>query len=91
MAPPANELWGDFFRVDTLLHLIVYAGLAFFPLLGEIKQQRVRVFLMLLTVHAVALEAIQMLIPGRYGSIGDVIANLLGILLAFVLNRLYKH
>ena len=78
---------------DKLAHLIVYAALT---VLAYLAYQRVAMLWLLaaLLMYSVGLEVGQYFVPGRFLSLADVIANVLGLLLGnticWLLNKLIE-
>lgn len=83
-APPDTDIL-NLLKADKLLHFVVYGSLALMPLILEPVRQRAALFVLIVTMQSIVLEAIQVAIPGRSGSMSDVIANISGILFAIVL------
>jgi VanZ family protein len=74
-APPGTDIGFDI-SLDKLLHLAIFAGLAALPTLFA---RRKLPYLMAVLIMAGGFEALQLFIPGRWGSLGDVLANLIGL------------
>ena len=78
---------------DKLAHLMVYAALT---VLAYLAYQRVAMLWLLaaLLMYSVGLEVGQYFVPGRFLSLADVIANVLGLLLGsaicWLLNKLIE-
>jgi VanZ family protein len=74
-------------HIDKFVHLLVYGALAGLPAL---RLRRVRAALLIAVVLVAigcAIEVLQGLVPGRQGSVGDALANTLGIALGFAAGR----
>ena len=95
---PGKELpdvgnWFGEFSFDKLLHTAIFCGMCFLFLAhavlfyaNEAAKKRVVLLTILFLLWAVATELIQsFLIEGRTGSLMDVFADAVGVLLAFVL------
>lgn len=84
------------FRIDYILHLGAYFGLAFLFILWQINDLVNKHFLgILLTLFicvgfAYGTEIIQLFVPGRTYNINDFIANSAGITMAYLLFVLLK-
>ena len=87
-APPGTPLLGDLLTVDKLLHFLAYGGLALAPLLFA-DNQRCLLLVLIVIIHSLMMEVLQTAIPGRFGSLSDIIANLAGILTAIALSVKY--
>ena len=78
---------------DKLAHLMVYAALT---VLAYLAYQRVAMLWLVaaLLMYSVGLEVGQYFVPGRFLSLADVIANILGLLLGsaicWLLNKLIE-
>lgn len=72
LGPDTVGLW------DKLAHVLAYAVLAIFSLLGFSGRHRL-VAVLLLTIYAGSMEVAQIHVPGRTGSVADFVANLIGI------------
>ena len=79
---------------DKVAHLTVYFVLAFLTLRAivanfpEIQAKHVKLVLLMTVSFAIFDELHQIPIPGRYGEWGDLLADVLGIVLAVLLYRL---
>lgn len=81
LAPP-----GDGYT-DKLLHILCFAGLGTLGLWAyRSRRGRVLVILFLLAL-GIGIELIQGMVPGREASVEDVIADVTGLVLAFILLR----
>jgi VanZ family protein len=84
-APPSTRIIGDVLTVDKLLHFIAYGGLALLPLILATDTRQIYLRVAIVTAHALLMEVVQTAIPGRLGSLGDIIADLAGVLCALML------
>lgn len=81
---PSNTPPSGIPHLDKLLHASAHFCLCawFFPLNSQPSQSRVIVFSILL---GVAIETLQGFVPGRMPDIWDLVANISGALLAYIL------
>lgn len=77
--------------MDKLLHFAVYGSLALMPLVLEPVRQRAVLFVLVVTIQSLVLESVQAVIPGRYGAMSDVTANITGILFAIILTLICRR
>jgi VanZ family protein len=76
----------DVYHLDKLAHLLAYAVLA-----GVATRARPRLTVwaaLLLVAAGGAAEVLQSFVPGRKGSLGDEVANVIGVALGLVAARL---
>ncbi len=98
---PGKELpsMGDWFgklSIDKIIHSFIFCGISFLflaivVLFSEENNigRGVRFTIAIFSAWAVATELIQhFLIPGRTGSVMDVLADIIGVVMAFVLLKL---
>ncbi|MBK8953981.1 MAG: VanZ family protein [Saprospiraceae bacterium] len=85
---PGNTLprlsWDQLIGIDKVLHLLAYGSASYCFLSAQIQKTyfRIAAFLFML---GLLLEVLQKLLPGgRYFDLGDLLANLAGILLSVV-------
>ncbi|MDV7339288.1 VanZ family protein [Terasakiella sp. A23] len=74
---------------DKIEHLLAYASLASLGIIAH--PMRVRRISAMLIIYGSFLEAGQSLVPGRVPSLGDIIANALGVCLGVLVFFLYKY
>lgn len=78
---PGNPSFQQFLAYDKLLHLISYAGTAFFPPLFLPTKRLCFLLAALMVLWGVVLEGVQGFSPHRYPSLGDIAANTAGVIL----------
>ena len=72
----------DFQHSDKVLHLLTYAGLCTIGAIGYTRfEQRIGLVLFL-PMYGSFIEALQELVPNRFGSLLDVLANTVGVAIA---------
>jgi len=85
LAPPSA------FQLDKLIHLVVYGGLATVGCLPCDRVTRGLPVAIMLIVLGGGIEIAQSFVPGRFPSVGDFIANTIGVLLGISLSRLLRR
>ena len=75
-------------RLDYLLHVIAYAGLAFLGKLG-LKPKRQLLMILFLVAFAAATEAIQAALPYRAFNVVDLVSNVVGICVGWVVGFVF--
>lgn len=85
LAPPGR------YHIDKLVHFMANFCVALYPL-WLCKKRYYKIYtVILLILCGIIVELIQQNIPGREASMGDVIANSLGVMSAYiVIRRLHK-
>lgn len=78
---PSTEGW------DKAQHFLAYAALGGVGWLGYPDRRHMVMLLIGLILLGAGLEAAQVLVPGRFPSVGDVIANIIGALSGFIISR----
>ncbi len=72
---------------DYLPHVIAYAALAIFASVGFQRRQRVLIACFGLVVLGLFLEIAQQYVPGRSPRFGDIVANVIGVVLGLAAAR----
>ncbi len=73
-APPVTGI-GFGIGLDKLIHLATFAGLATLP---SLYARSVLPYLVAVLIMTGGFEVLQHFVPGRWGSVGDALANLAG-------------
>jgi len=83
---PATEM-PDIGVSDKIQHFGAYAALAFTAALGWSRGPMFGVMIAGVVVAGPAIEVLQMIVPGRSASWGDVVADLVGVAIGLALAR----
>ena len=78
---PGLDLPGDFWNADKLYHMLAYTWLGALPVWCFADARRGRAAAYGMVVLGALLEWGQSLVPGRTASMGDAVANALGVFL----------
>ncbi|NRA82320.1 MAG: VanZ family protein [Gammaproteobacteria bacterium] len=79
----------DVAHSDKYGHIMVFFTLAM--LLNRFSALRIKLQILLLTGFGISVEIVQSFIPYRSGSVDDVVADILGLLLFYGLLKLIEH
>jgi len=83
---PSSGLMSDGILTDKIVHLMLFATCGFFFCIEWIKKNRSSILLFaLLLGYGMTIELLQILIPGRGASLGDLAANGVGAALGMLL------
>jgi VanZ family protein len=83
---PVTKPPGEY-HIDKFAHLLVYGGLAGLPALFLRRWRPILLLAVALVAVGCAVEVLQHLVPGRKGSVGDALANTIGIALGLAAGR----
>ncbi len=76
---------------DKLGHFIAYSALSLLGLFAYPGKFGPRWVVAGLVLYGIGLEVLQILVPSRFFSMGDILANTLGVLLGYVLITLTRR
>lgn len=88
---PGVELPSQFWNADKVYHLFAYAWLALLPFAVFRDRGAALGTALAMFGLGLALELLQSLIPGRFASAADMLANALGVGLGIGLARSFGH
>ena len=81
-------------HADKLVHFFFYLGLGLLAWWGGLWPSQGRfawIVALALIAHGIAIELGQSLVPNRFASLGDALANAAGVLGAAIVARLSRH
>jgi VanZ family protein len=84
LAPPGA------FQLDKLIHLVAYGGLAAVACLPCDRAKLGLTIAVMLIALGGMIEVAQSFVPGRFPSMGDFVANMIGVMLGVALSRLLR-
>ena len=73
------------YHFDKFVHFVAYFIMSFLPVIFLKRKDLLFLSLILLTFISIITEIIQNNIPGRMGSIDDVLTNIIGITMGFLI------
>ena len=74
-------------HIDKLAHTLVYLLLALLIIRANKHKNHYLLWLSIAVVYGIGIEAIQHVLPGRFFSVADVMANCFGLILGYFLIR----
>lgn len=88
---PRVEMPVDFWQADKVYHLLAYGWLGLLPFGAFFNLAQARTAALAMIPLGIVLELAQAFIPGRFASWIDLVANVLGVLLALAAARLIRR
>ena len=86
---PLSDLGASSLFNDKVLHIIAFLYLAIISILSKFKIDKIYLFILLIS-YGLLIEIAQTFLPYRYFEINDLLADLIGVTIAFGFFRIKK-